>query len=62
MKLAIRNLIGRVLLLTLFLMSNAAFSQSCTFHTVPVPTQGVSNAYGNQRCGCNRREFFCECA
>jgi uncharacterized membrane protein len=58
MKLAIRNLIGRVLLLSLFLMSNAAFSQSCIFHTVPVPTQGVSNATGINDVGAIVGNFF----
>jgi len=58
MKLVIRNLVGSVLLLSLFLISNAAFSQSCTFRTVPVPTQGVSNATGINDIGAIVGNFF----
>jgi len=58
MKHRTRNVLRTNLLFAFYLISSAAFSQSCTFRTVPVPTQGVSNATGINDGGAIVGNFF----
>jgi probable HAF family extracellular repeat protein len=58
MKHRTRNVLRTNLLFAFCLISSAAFSQSCTFRTVPVPTQGVSNATGINDAGAIVGNFF----
>jgi uncharacterized membrane protein len=52
------SLFRSVVLSCLFLASSAAFSQSCTFRTLAVPTEGVSNASGINDGGAIVGNFF----